>query len=373
MRVLRVLPSVDPQFGGPSESASRSCIAAQRAGIETSVVVGIHPSSEERSQPILAALRSNGVTVYELPIGLGSFGRRNALIIGLNRKIHELRQHVDLIHLHSPWAGSSIMTMTQNSSARFVMTPHEGFTNFDVSHSNLRAIKILLLQRYGRALKAVLYSSSLEASDSVLRGPTAYVVPHPVVDETRPTPSYGRDGTVQRTFGYLGRLHPKKNIELCIRATAQLPNVRLIIAGDGPAKYRAALRRLAEESGAASRVEFVGFIQPSQKPSYFKAIDGLLLVSDFECFGMAAAEALANSVPVIVSHTTGVSDVVARFGCGFIVDRSVDSLADAMQSMLTAPRKPMMDGAYEAALTEYSFASHAQRIGVAYLRCSTGQ
>lgn len=370
--MLRVLPSVDPQFGGPSESASRSCIAAQRAGIETSVVVGVDESSEERSRPILAALRSSGVNVHVLPIELGSFGRRNAILAGLNRTIHSLRDHFDLIHLHSPWAASSIMTVARNNRARFVMTPHEGFTNFDVSHSNLRHIKRFLLERYGKSLNAVFYASSLEATDSVLRGPMAFVVPHPVVDETQAKPTNPAVDEIHRTFGYLGRLHPKKNIELCILATAQLHNVRLIIAGDGPAAYKAALRSLAETSGAASRVEFMGFIEPSQKPSYFRSIDGLILVSDFECFGMAAAESLAMSVPVIVSQTTGVSEVVARYGCGLVTDRNVDALAGSMLRLLESPRKQMTDRAYEAALTEYSFASHAKGLGAAYLR-STGR
>jgi len=371
MRVLRVLPSVDPHFGGPSESASRSCIAAQRAGIETSVVVGVDRSSEERSQPILAALRSNGVDIHVLRIGLGSFGRRNAILLGLNRTIRALRDRFDLIHLHSPWAASSIMTLAQNKSARFVMTPHEGFTDFDVRRSKLRQIKWLLLHTYSRSLDAVVYSSSLEATDSVLRGPRTFVVAHPVIDETEARRQGPNAEVLHRTFGYLGRLHPKKNVEICIRATARLPNVRLIIAGDGPTEYTAALKRLAETTGADTRVEFVGFIEPHQKSSFFNAIDSLLLVSDFECFGMAAAEALAMSVPVIVSETTGVSEIVTKFGCGLITNRDPEALADAMEHVLTSPRKPMMDRAYEAALAEYSFASHAKGISAAYLRSAT--
>lgn len=373
MRVLRILPSLDPLFGGPSESASRSCIAAHRAGIETAVIIGLDPSSRDRTQPMIDSLRANGVTVHELGIAFGSFGRRNALVAGLNRKINSLRNHFDLIHLHSPWAASSIMTTARNRQAKLVMTPHEGFTYFDIRQSKLRHVKSLLLHGYARFLTGVVYASSLEATDSRLQGPTSFVVAHPVVDETTAQRPGDSDHAARRTVGYLGRLHPKKNIELCIRAIASMQNVKLVIAGEGPSEYRTALHRLADTTGAASRVDFVGFIEQNEKQSFFGAIDGLLLISEFECFGMAAAEALAMGVPVIVSRATGVSEVVDKYDCGLVTDGSIASLVHAIQQLLDAPRKPMIDRAYDAALAEFSFASHAKALGAAYLRCLTGR
>lgn len=370
--MLRVLPSIDPRFGGPSESAPRSCIAAQRAGIETSVVVGIDRASEERIQPTLEALRSSGVNVHTVQIAFGSFGRNSGLFVGLNREIRSFRDHVDFVHLHSPWAASSIMTIALHNRPRFMMTPHEGFTTFDVARSRLRAIKWLLMRKYAKALSGVVFSSSLEAAESALRGPLSLVVPHAVVDETLVRSPRPLGGNLHRTFGYLGRLHPKKNIELCIRATAQLPGVRLIIAGDGPAAYRSALQRLAESSGASSRVEFVGFLAAAQKPFFFGGIDGLLLVSDFECFGMSAAEAMSQGVPVIVSRTTGVTDVVRAFECGFVTDRAVDAVADAMQRLLASPQLPIRERSYEAAIAEYSYGAHARRLTQAYQQCLAG-
>jgi glycosyltransferase involved in cell wall biosynthesis len=177
-------------------------------------------------------------------------------------------------------------------------------------------------------------------------------------------------GGIQHTFGYLGRLHPKKNIELCIRATALLPNIRLIIAGDGPPQYKSDLKRLAEATGVASRVDFLGWIQQRQKRSFFDAIDGLLLVSEFECFGVAAAEALAAGVPIIVSQTTGVTEVVERYGCGVIAECSVPSVANAMQALLSEARSAMIARASEAAWFEYSFAAHAEKLAKAYLQIS---
>jgi glycosyltransferase involved in cell wall biosynthesis len=368
-----VLPSLDPAFGGPPESDMRSCIAAQRAGIETVALIGVEESSADRSKTGLDLLRSNGIAIHVLRTRFGSFGRRNAILTGLSPKIKSLGDEFDVIHLQSPWAVCSIMTAARRSSAPLVMTPHEGFTHFDVRRSRLVHIKRLLLHRYGRSLAAVVYSSSLEARETAIRGPLAFVVPHPVVDDTEAKGVAGAHSGIHHTFGYLGRLHPKKNIELCIRAAASLSNVRLIIAGDGPPQYTAALKRLAEASGAARRVDFLGFIQQTQKQSFFDAIDGLLLVSEFECFGMAAAEALAAGVPIIVSHTTGVAEVVERYDCGLVAERSVPAVANAMLQLLSQARTPMIARASQAARIEYSYGAHAEKLMAAYLQSSASR
>lgn len=374
MRVLRVLPSLDPEFGGPAEADVRSCVAAQRAGIETVALIGVEESTADRSTAGLDLLRSNRISVHVLHTRFGSFGRRNAILKGLSRKIGSLSDEFDVIHLHSPWAVSSIMTTARKSSAPLVMTPHEGFTHFDVRRSKLSQIKRLLLHRYSRSLAAVLYSSSLEARETAIQGPLVFVVPHAVVDDTEEAGvAVQPHSEIRHTFGYLGRLHSKKNIELCIRAVASLPTVRLIVAGDGPPEYRADLKRLAEASGAAARVDFLGFIQQSQKQSFFDAIDGLLLVSEFECFGMAAAEALAAGVPVIVSGTTGVADVVSRYGCGFVTDGTVDSVVRAMDRLVSEARRPMIARACHAAKVEYSYGAHAEKLAAAYSACVSAQ
>src|SRR4030081_2662418 len=102
MRVLHVLPNLDPEVGGPATSDVWSCIAAQRAGIETTALIGIDSSTAERADANLEILRSNGVAVHVLQTGFRSLGRRYAIVFGLNRKINALGDEFDLSHLHSP-------------------------------------------------------------------------------------------------------------------------------------------------------------------------------------------------------------------------------------------------------------------------------
>src|SRR5207253_4451542 len=117
-------------------------------------LIAVDSSTAVRSADNLRILSSHGVAVHVMHTGFGTFGRRNAIVNGLNRKIKALGDEFDLIHLQSPWVGSSIAIATRNKGVPLVMTPHEGFTHFDIRQSRLGHIKRLLLRRYGRCLAA---------------------------------------------------------------------------------------------------------------------------------------------------------------------------------------------------------------------------
>jgi glycosyltransferase involved in cell wall biosynthesis len=124
--------------------------------------------------------------------------------------------------------------------------------------------------------------------------------------------------------GFLGRFHPKKNLALLIRALPDSAFLR--VAGDGPEIDRARLRRIADEVGAAERVEWLGFVGAADRADFFDSIDLLAMPSSYESFGLAAAEALAAGVPVLVTPRVGVASLVAEHACGYVVDPVVEDV-----------------------------------------------
>src|SRR5437879_2939655 len=135
MKVLHVLPSLDPEFGGAPEADVKSCIAAQRSGIDTAALIAVDKSTIERATLSLDILRSNGISVRVLETALGAFGRRNAVVQGLSKLVNSIGDDFDLIHLHSPWVMTSVLTALSWQSVPLLMTPHEGFTYLDVCRS----------------------------------------------------------------------------------------------------------------------------------------------------------------------------------------------------------------------------------------------
>lgn len=137
---------------------------------------------------------------------------------------------------------------------------------------------------------------------------------------------------------FTGRLLKEKNVELLIRAVAvirkELPDVRCIIAGDGPA--RDSLQNLIYECNLARNITFTGFLENHDE---LIALMKFSLVyaspSIREGFGIAALEAMACGLPVVTvdAPKNAVTELV-NDKTGIICDSTPESLADAIISCL---------------------------------------
>ncbi|HEV8686703.1 MAG TPA: glycosyltransferase [Gaiellaceae bacterium] len=313
------LPAV---IGGPTTATVEACLAVHGNDVSVTLVAATRDDPSERAA--IDRLRTAGVRVRTFPLaGLArrwSFGFRLAVwLLAAPRRY-------DVLHAHGAWTFTTLVALVAAKlhGRPVMLTPHESLTDFDVAKSRLpaRAAKRLLRRVYVRAFDVVVCASQLEHDDSLRhqRG-RAIVVPHPVPSQQRVIHPR-QEGPLR--VGFLGRFHPKKNLALLIKA---LPNSALLrVAGDGPSAVRERLRDLAEEVGAEERVEWLGFVGRVDRRAFFESIDLLAMPSAYESFGLAAAEALAAGVPVLVTRRVGVASLVTDHGCGFIVEPVVDEV-----------------------------------------------
>ena len=383
MRVLRVIGGVDPAFGGPSVSSVSSCIAAQRAGVTNCVAF---PADGGEAPPAAARLRGEGIEVrtFRLARIFPARSRRLGLSPALATWLAREAGRFDVIHAHGAWTFTTLTSLLAGKAhgCATVLSTHETLTDFDIARSGLaaRAAKRVLRQLYLRSFDLVVLSSLLELRDSrpgTARARSA-VLHHPIDGANgalRPSPAQpGSDGGLR--LGFLGRFDPKKNLDVLIRAVASLPPaVTLRVAGDGEPALRASLRRLAAETDAADRIEWLGFLGEAEKPIFFGSIDLLVMPSAYECFGLGAAEALAAGLPVIVSPRTGVAEVVEAYDCGLVVPPTVGELSRALVSLLEQPAhlRELAARAPVAVERELSPAVHGERLRHEYERLVTAR
>lgn len=95
-------------------------------------------------------------------------------------------------------------------------------------------------------------------------------------------------------------------------ATANLNNGYLVIVGDGP--MRKELELLAAENNIASKVLFVGFIDYTQLPAYYKIASVLAVPAEHEPYGLPVNEAMICGVPVIASTAVGAAEDLVEEG-----------------------------------------------------------
>ena len=100
---------------------------------------------------------------------------------------------------------------------------------------------------------------------------------------------------------FLGRINWKKGLDRLIPAMAHVPGTDLLIAGNDEENYTPTLQALAERCGVAERVRFLGPVHGRDKWRLMATADVFALPSYSENFGIAALEAMACGVPVVVT------------------------------------------------------------------------
>ncbi|MEM2272546.1 MAG: glycosyltransferase family 4 protein [Candidatus Aenigmatarchaeota archaeon] len=119
----------------------------------------------------------------------------------------------------------------------------------------------------------------------------------------------------QQVIAVLGRLVSYKRVDMAIEIFKQVkkrvPDVRLIIVGDGPDRKR--LMKLAKDED----IEFKGFVPEGEKIKILQRAKILLSCSEFEGFGIAPIEALACGAYPVVSDIPAHREVLGKHGILF--------------------------------------------------------
>ena len=170
---------------------------------------------------------------------------------------------------------------------------------------------------------------------------------YPGVDAQRFAPANGQPAPARpKTLLSVARLAELyKGHDTTIRALplvrAKCPDVRYVIAGDGP--LRDYLGRVAESVGVEHEVKFLGEVSDDELPDLYRACDAFVLLSrespskgGAEGFGIVCLEAGACGKPVVAGRSGGLVDAVDHDKSGLLVDpQDVGAVAEALVSVLT--------------------------------------
>lgn len=146
----------------------------------------------------------------------------------------------------------------------------------------------------------------------------------------------------ERYFLFVGRLIPEKGVFDLLAAYAKLGSrlrdqVGLVFAGDGPCR-----QALQEQAAKISPgvIRFTGFIQRDELPGYYSLSEALILPTHSDTWGLVVNEAMACSLPIVVSEVAGcAADLVKPDWNGFLVPpRTSFSLSLAMASLAAQPQ-----------------------------------
>lgn len=120
-------------------------------------------------------------------------------------------------------------------------------------------------------------------------------------------------------------------LEAFIILRRQMPDVTLLLVGDGP--LRASVVTHAMERGCADAVRFVGY-DPRAR-AIIAGCDVLAVPSEMETFGRTVIEAFSGGVPVVATDVGGIPELIPYDGRGLLVPSGdADAFAAALVRVL---------------------------------------
>lgn len=222
---------------------------------------------------------------------------------GLWRFLRANRARYDVVHAHNYHSAAPASAYLAGCRP-LVVTGH--------MHLNPSTkISALLDKPYSRLFGRVVRASAALTADSkaeagILRsrfpGAEPVVIPSgiPPYRFGRPTAVAPPEGTVPLVLT-AARLVSYKRIDLLVDAMKYLPDLRLVIVGDGP--ELPLLRRRATELGTSERTAFAGTVSEERLTELYLEASVVASLSSLEAFGRVPVEGLAAGARVIVSDT----------------------------------------------------------------------
>lgn len=152
----------------------------------------------------------------------------------------------------------------------------------------------------------------------------------------------------ERLVLFVSRLAREKNVDLLLEAFADAndPSLRLVIAGDGPARDE--LETRAIELGIRESIVFLGAVPREALPDLYASADAFVFPSTTETQGLVQAEALAAGACVIAADAPQNRDVLGD--AGRIVEPTREAFARALRAIPAVPDAALADHARAAAL-----------------------
>jgi glycosyltransferase involved in cell wall biosynthesis len=328
LKLLHVLPSANPNTGGPLESVRQRALHLQQLGHTVELVTLDDPDNDFiRQFPLVVHALGPSRTAYR-------YNRR--LVPWLTEHAREY----DAIVVDGIWQYHSFgawRALRRAGIPYFVFT-HGMLDPWFKRQYPLKHFKKWLYwpwadYRVLRDAQAVLFTTDEErlvarqsfwlyrAREQVI----AYGTTDPPANAAELREHFLRANPQLRggrVLLFLSRIHVKKGCELLIRAFANIcatePALRLVMAGPDSTGLVAELKRLARRLDIADRITWPGMLQGDMKWGAFYSAEAFVLPSHQENFGIAVAESLACGVPALISNKVNIWPEVLADGAGLV-------------------------------------------------------
>ena len=277
-----------------------------------------------------------------------------------------IKNHIrefDIVHIHGLYRFPPTYSACQARRQKipYIITPHGALDPYLYTKSSRNVVLKRLYERWFdlpnlHGASAIHYTAEDERRRAAflgLRAPS-FVVPNGI-DWGRyaQLPVRGAFRTAQGLGGaplvlFLGRLHPKKGLDLLIPAFETIrrlvADVQLAIVGPENDRFGQQVRAWVTERRLTDSVHFVGHLEGADVIQAYVDADVFVLPSYTENFGMTVVEAMACALPVVISDQVNIHAEVVQSGAGLVTRCDAAEVAEAVIELLADPERRTVMG-----------------------------
>jgi glycosyltransferase involved in cell wall biosynthesis len=341
MKLLHVIGTLDPTYGGPVEGLTHLSLAEFDLGNQVEIVT--------LGEAETIVLHNNGIVIHALGPSIGKYRFNIRLISWLINNA----KRFDVVICHGIWQyqGLAIWLASRFVKFHYFVFVHgalDPWFRYAYPYKHIKKWLYWLWAEYNvlKSAKAVLYTSEEEklsapksfclfkANGVVIN----YGIGTPEGDSKQQKKNfYDTYPTLQgkHILLFLSRIHPKKGCDILIEAFARIikqdSEWHLVIAGPDQEGWQSILMQRAFQLGCDRRITWTGMLNGDLKWGAFHAADVFILPSHSENFGIVVAEALACGLPVLITDKVNIWREIIDDDAGLVEPDTPDGVVRLMQ------------------------------------------
>ena len=330
-RILRIINSINPVYGGPSKTIIDSSIILTKQGFKVDILTSDPANSN--------FFKSKIVKVINKGPGLGNYAFNIRLFFWLFKN----KKNYDYFIVHGIWEFNTLIARFLLKKKYFVFThgqldPYFKYELFKklkkqiywyfFEKRNLLFSKSLLLTSEN---EKKLLNNTFVNTKNIKKTIVGYGICAPEFNKKLVNIVFYKKFPKlknKKFLLYLGRFHEKKGCEILLKTLKKLFNhkFKYEILMVGPNNdYKKKLIELSKSYNLNNKIHWSDMLLNNLKWGAISASSGMILSSHGENFGVSIVESLSCSKPVLTTNKVNIHREIINYNAGFISNDNVNS------------------------------------------------
>lgn len=336
IKLLRIISTLDPRYGGPSRSIVDSSVSLVMKGIKVDIVTNDPPGSK--------FYRGNKINVINIGSKFFSKSFNPFLFFWV---LKNKKKYSDYI-IHGIWEFNTIIAKILLKKKYYVfihgqLDPYfknEKFNNikknfywFLIEKRNLLDAKSILLTSEN---EKKLLNNTYVNTKGIKRKVVNYGIQEPQLNFKKITKKFDTKFKLlknKKFFLFLGRFHKKKGCEIILHSMKKIieKNNKIYLLMAGPKNdYRSKLIILSKKLKINKNIIWTDFLQNDFKWASIKRCYAMVLPSHGENFGVSVVESLALGKTVLISNKVNIFNYIKKTRSGLVSTNNVNNFSKIM-------------------------------------------